>query len=107
LKGIEMSFLDSLGLSGLSGLMGQSPKQLEHKANQAFNSAYNQYTNGQLGQAGMNLAAQQYNQQLWQNVGQKPSPWVFNNKPCTVREFADNIWKSDCAEKTHFLLKYE
>lgn len=102
-----MSLLDSLGLQGL---MGQNHQQLSQQANQAFNNAYNQYNNGQLGQAGMSQAAQQYNNQLWQSVAQKPSPlrtWVFNNKPCNVREMADMIWTNDCPEKTHFLLKYE
>ena len=50
--------------------------------------------------------AHQYNQaQMAQQI--KWPTWVFNGKQCTIREMADEIWHTDCPEKTHFLLKYE
>lgn len=57
--------------------------------------------NSQLAQAQL---AHQYRQQI--ATATKPT-WVFNGKSCTVREMADEIWHTDCPEKTHFILKYE
>lgn len=92
-----MGLLESLGMSGL---MGQNHQQLAQQANQAFNHAYSQYS----GQMGQSLMQQQYNQSLMQ----QQTRWMFNGVVCSgPREMADIIWPNDCAEKTHFLLKYE
>lgn len=94
-----MGLLESLGMQGV---MGPNHQQLSQQANQAFNNAYAQYNN-QI--AGLGLTQQQmYNQAMMQN---KPQ-WVFDGVVCNgPREMADVIWPNDCAEKTHFLLKYE
>jgi len=99
-----MSLLNSLGLNGL---MGQNHQQLTNQANQAFNNAYNNYQQGLLGQAGLAQAAQQYNSQLWQSQVRQETKWKFNGVDVNVRDMANSIWPTDCAEKTHFLLKYE
>lgn len=78
--------------------------------------AYNNYGYSQLGQMQMNqnaaqLAQQQavrYNQALLNAVqNQVGTKWMFNGKYVSVREMADLIWHESCAEKTHFILKYE
>jgi len=91
-----MSFLDSLGLSGL---MGQNQLQ----SNQSGFQRAQQYNN-QI--AGLGLTQQQmYNQAV---MMQNRPQWVFNGVTCnSPREMADIIWPNSCAEKTHFLLKYE
>lgn len=66
-------------------------------------SPYAQNSAGLANQSSISIAQQQYNQAMMQ---QKPT-WVFNGQTCTVREMADNIWPTDCPEKTHFLLRYE
>jgi hypothetical protein len=40
------------------------------------------------------------------NVQLFPPVWVFAGRPCTVDQFADMIWPEECAEKTHFRLKW-
>lgn len=92
-----MSLLEILGMQGL---MGQNHQQLSQQANQAFNHAYSQYS----GQMGQSLMQQQYNQAL---SARQETKWKFNGVDCSTREMADMIWANDCAEKTHFLLKYE
>lgn len=52
-------------------------------------------------------AQTQLRQQYYQAQQMKVPTWIFNGKTCTVREMADEIWHTDCPEKTHFLLKYE
>jgi hypothetical protein len=40
------------------------------------------------------------------NVQLYPPVWVFAGRPCTVTQFADQIWPDACADKTHFVLKW-
>lgn len=41
------------------------------------------------------------------NIPLYPMKWVFAGRPCSVTEFADFIWPEECADKTHFILKWE
>lgn len=86
-----MSLLDSLGLGML---MGQNQTQSNHSAQYGSQSAMNQ----SLVQQQLRQYSQMRNQ----------TKWMFDGIPCSgPREMADIIWPNDCAEKTHFLLKYE
>lgn len=80
-------------------------------AQQGYNQLAGYSMNNQSGLMDAAIAAQQYNTLLanasHQNIITKPKLWVFNGKECTVRQMADEIWHTDCPEKTHFLLKYE
>lgn len=104
-KGTEMSLLDSVfGAGAQAGLLGQS-----QQANQAFNQAYNNYqSQGQLGQQQSLSNAFQKQMVNWnQNPYATTSAhqWVFNNKPCTLNEFADAIWgKEEHPDKMLFIL---
>lgn len=40
------------------------------------------------------------------NVQLYPPVWVFAGRPCTMTQFADQIWPEPCADKTHFVLKW-
>jgi hypothetical protein len=95
-----MSLLNSLGLSGASGLLGQNHQQLSQQANQAFNNAMQQMNQNPYAQ---------YNQMMNQTYIHPKPPvlWKFNGVDCSIREFADMVWANDCPEKTHFILKYE
>ena len=42
---------------------------------------------------------------LQQGVYQMPR-WMFNGVVLSILDFANEIWPEDCAEKTHFVLKY-
>jgi len=96
LKGIEMSFLDNLGLGGLMGQQVQSNQSGFQRAQQYNNSQYGSQI------AGLGLT---YNQAM---MMQNRPQWVFNGVTCnSPRDMANIIWPTDCAEKTHFLLKYE
>ena len=33
-------------------------------------------------------------------------PWVFNNQPCTLQEFADHIWPNEHEDKMLFILTH-
>jgi len=97
-----MSLLDSLGLNGI---FGQNQLQSNQSAFQRAQQ-YGQYG----GQMGQSLAQQQYNQQLYNQamMMKNRTRWMFDGVECSgPREMADIIWPNDCAEKTHFLLKYE
>jgi arginine utilization protein RocB len=96
-----MSLLNQLGITGMNSLMGQNHQQLSQQSNQAFNNMMQQLNQNPYAQ---------YNQLMNQSVYQHPIPpvlWKFNGTECTIREFADMVWANDCAEKTHFILKYE
>lgn len=41
----------------------------------------------------------------WQTP-REPVKWMFDGEYCTITEFAEKMWPSDCKEKTFFLLKY-
>lgn len=104
-----MSLLDSIFGSGAqSALLGNNIGQTQQQANQAFNQAYNNYqAQGQLGQQSLSQAFNQrmsnWNQNPYAN--QSPHQWVFNNKPCTLHEFADAIWgKEEHPDKMLFIL---
>ena len=94
-----MSLLDSVfGAGAQSALLGNNIGQTQQQANQAFNAAYNQYQNQQMAQMGQQSLSQAFNQKMsnWnQNPYARPSQWVFNNKPCSLQEFADKIWGED------------
>jgi len=90
-----MSLLDNIfGAGTQAGLLGQS-----QQANQAFNQAYNNYqAQAQLGQqASLSQAFQQRLGAMNQNpyANRSPHQWVFDNKPCTLNEFADAIWGAE------------
>lgn len=75
-------------------------------ANQATNTAYNQYGQSQLAQS--QLAQQQYNQAL---LGQyhiyKDKPkWVYNGCECTLKEFTELMWPDDEQARLMFILKH-
>lgn len=85
-------------------------------ANQAFNTAYTHYSQGQL--ANQSSAYQQYaNQQLNQqalynsmlaqnyNANRQTYDWVWNGKPVTITEFAELAY-GDSPQKTLFLLRH-
>lgn len=99
-----MSLLQGLGLSGMNSILGGSPPPGNMTAMQQY----------QQSSLSPNLA-QQYNSQLaqqqWANImmGATQTPqWVFNGVICkSARDMANIIWKTDCPEKTHFLLKFE
>ena len=74
--------------------------QLASMQNIASNSQQSYYSQ----QQGLQQAAL-YNQGLMQ--AQVETKWKFNGKNASVREMADMIWPSSCADKTHFILKYE
>lgn len=92
-KGNNM--LSQLGLQGLAsiGAIGSNTHQ--------------GMLNGYNSQQAQSQLAQQYN---WaqQRIVVEPPRWAFNGTIYnTAREMADAIWTHDCADKTHFLLKYE
>lgn len=88
-------------------------------ANQAFNTAYNHYSQslsnaGQLANQSSPYAQQQmmtanaYNNLLAQqqyNANRQTYEWVWNGKPCSITEFAELAY-GDTAQKTMFLLKH-
>ena len=74
--------------------------QLASMQNIASNSQQSYYSQ----QQGLQQAAL-YNQGLMQ--AKVETKWKFNGKDASVREMADMIWPSSCADKTHFILKYE
>ena len=90
--------------------MGQNPFQSVGQAFAAHQSGYatnpqqlqNAYPNG-LSQA---QSAQQAQQMFNQMASRQNKRWVFNGESLTFKEFADRIWPEECAEKTHFYLKY-
>lgn len=104
-----MSLLDSVFGSGAQqSMLGSTTQQ---QANQAFNQAYNNYqAQAQLGQQqSLSNAFQQRLSAMNQNPYATTSAhqWVFNNKPCSLHEFADNIWgKEEHPDKMLFLLTH-
>ena len=77
--------------------------QLASMQNIASNSQQSYYSQ----QQGLQQAAL-YNQGLMQvQINRIETKWKFNGKDASVREMADMIWPSSCADKTHFILKYE
>lgn len=36
----------------------------------------------------------------------QPMTWMFDGVLMSIMDFADKIWPEDCADKTHFILKY-
>lgn len=90
---------NTLASMGLQGLIGSAYSNPTHMSYQYGMNSYH-------GQQAMN--AQQMNHNYNQQLAQQAKPtWIFNGKTCTVREMADCIWPHSCADKTHFLLKYE
>lgn len=96
-----MSLLDGIfGAGAHSGLLGSQ---------QQAQQAYNNYQ-GQAGLANQQSLSNQFNQTMmnWnQNpfANRSPHQWVFNNKPCTLHEFADAIWgKEEHPDKMLFIL---
>jgi hypothetical protein len=93
-----MSLLDSIfGAGTQSTLLGNNTNTTSQLANTAFNQAYNNYQAQMARQQGQQLA---FNQALgnWNTnpyANRSSHQWVFNNKPCTLQEFADNIWGAD------------
>ena len=81
--------LDQLGLAGLAGIMNTQ-----------------NHNNQMYGQ--MNIHQNNVQAQWTAAMAQQRPQWVFNGVTCnSVREMANIIWPTDCAEKTHFLLKFE
>ena len=98
-----MSLLQGLGLNGLLGGTAPPPSNVQ---------AYQQYASmANIGSA--QYQQHQYNQALMSGLFNQqtvidPPKWVFNGTTYNnVRDMADAIWKLDCPEKTHFILKYE
>lgn len=95
--------LGQLGLGAMNSLLG--------------GHSYNNYGYGSQGLHQQGMGNAQYNSLLAQQqqafnhaYNQSMSPpakWMFDGKVCDVRTMADEIWKTDCPEKTHFILKYE
>ena len=78
--------------------------QLANMQNTASNSQQSYYSQQQGLQQGV-----LYNQ-AWLGqvqINRIETKWKFNGKDASVREMADMIWPSSCADKTHFILKYE
>jgi hypothetical protein len=98
-----MSLLDSVfGAGAQQSMLGSSSQ-----ANAAFNQAYNNYqAQAQLGQqAAFNQALGNWNQNPYAN--RSHHQWVFNNKPCTLQEFADAVWgKAEHEDKMLFILSH-
>ena len=67
------------------------------QAQQAYNPTQQYYAQ----QAQQAQAFAQYAQQEIER-----RDWRIDGKNMTMREFADTLWPDDCAEKTHFYLKY-
>jgi hypothetical protein len=67
-------------------------------------SNYQGMLNGYNSQQAQNMLAQQYNQAMM-----KPKPkWVIDGKEFnSVRDVANELYPTDCPEKTFFILKYE
>lgn len=95
-----MSLFDSIFGAGAQQSMLGSQQQ----ANQVYQ--------GQAGLANQQSLSQAFNQTMmnWnQNpfANQSPHRWVFNNKPCTLHEFADSIWgPEEHEDKMLFLLTH-
>ena len=88
------------GAGAQQAMLGSTTQQ---QANQAFNAAYNQYQNQQSLSNQFNQRMSNWNQNPYANTS--PHQWVFNNKPCTLHEFADAIWgKEDHEDKMLFIL---
>lgn len=74
-------------------------------ANQAFNSAYNQYAQ----QQSLNSAQQAYSQQLlgqYHMYKKEPANWVYNGRDCTLKEFTELMWPDDEQARLMFILKH-
>jgi len=102
-----MSLLDDIFGSGAQQNMLGSSSQ----ATQAFNQAYNNYqAQGQLGsQQSLSNNFQQRLQGWNQNpyAGRSHHKWVFDNKPCSLQEFADHIWgEAEHEDKMLFILTH-
>ena len=96
-----MSLLDGIFGSGAQqAILGSNPNTTQQQA-------YGNYP-GQLGS--QQSLSNQFNQTMmnWnQNpfANRSPHQWVFNNKPCTLHEFADAIWgKEEHPDKMLFIL---
>ena len=106
-----MSLFDSVFGSGAQqSMFGNTTQQ---QANQAFNQAYNNYQRqAQLGSQQslsnqFNHALGNMNQNPYANRNWVSHQWVFNNKPCTLHEFADAIWgKEEHEDKMLFILSH-
>ena len=58
-------------------------------------------------QAMAQQAAQGYNMSAGQMNGSYQAPrWMFDGVMLSVMDFANKIWPDDCADKTHFILKW-
>jgi len=105
-----MSLLDSVfGAGAQQAMLGNNTGQTQQLANQAFNAAYNQYSSQQ--QASLsnqfNQKMMNWNQNPYANRNWVSHQWVFNNKPCTLQEFADAVWgEEEHEDKMLFILTH-
>lgn len=103
-----MSLYDMIfGSDAESGLFGADTNQTGQLVNQAFNQAYNNYqAQAQLGQQqAFNQKMMNWNTNPFANAS--PHKWVFNNRPCTLQEFADAIWgQEEHEDKMLFILTH-
>lgn len=105
-----MSLFDSVfGAGAQQAMLGNNTGQAQQHANQAFNAAYNQSSAQQ--QASLsnqfNQKMMNWNQNPYANRNWVSHQWVFNNKPCTLQEFADCIWgKEEHEDKMLFILSH-
>ena len=100
--------LNQIGAQGLASLGVISAGNLASQPTMSSAGQLSQQYNSALAQQQMAWAQQQMYAWKQQQIAVVPPTWAFNGTIYnTAREMADAIWTHDCADKTHFLLKYE
>lgn len=104
-----MSLYDSIFGTGQNTHLGQHNMTTQLGQNAASQADYSMNT-----QRDQRYVQQAFNQALG-NMNQNPyatrtwvsHPWVFNNQPCTLQEFADAVWGTgEHEDKMLFLLTH-
>jgi hypothetical protein len=100
-----------------NSIFGINPhQQFGHPQSAQNASGLQNAQQGQLGNAAMaQQQANAYSQALQQSqlfnqmqrAAGRTSPWVFNNKPCTLQQFAREIFPDDEQAQLIFVLKHE